>query len=440
MLSAPRLRRIIAAYTINRLGTWFGLLALVVAVFDHTHSALAIAALLFAGQALPALVVPALVARVEASKRRSELTALYVFEAFATALLAVLLWHFWLPAVLLVTAFDGAAALAVTALLRAEVARAGREELRRPGELSDAEATYRAERAANAALNVAFSTTFVIGPVIGGAVVAAAGPSSALFIDAGSFLIAGALLLDLHPHVEEAAGDSVRARIRTAWLHIRETPWLRALLLAEASALLFIEAGGPIEVTFVKATLHAGDRGLGLLLTAWGAGSVIGSLVFARLLRRPLSILLSAGIFGIAAAYFGLAAAPSLAVACVAGLVGGVGNGMQWPSLISAVQRLTPERLHGRLMGAAESLGALCVAVGLPLGGLLVAASSPRAAFVVAGLGALAATVALLAVSRLSLKEARAPAYAPAHPQIAELEADAATTAGESLPQQLAPR
>ena len=61
------LRRIVAAYTINRLGTWFGLVALSLAVFDHTHSALAVAALLFAGQALPAFVVPALVARVEAS-------------------------------------------------------------------------------------------------------------------------------------------------------------------------------------------------------------------------------------------------------------------------------------------------------------------------------------------------------------------------------------
>ena len=52
-----RLRRILAAYTVNRLGTWFGLVALLVAVFDHTHSALAVAALLFAGQALPAFLV-----------------------------------------------------------------------------------------------------------------------------------------------------------------------------------------------------------------------------------------------------------------------------------------------------------------------------------------------------------------------------------------------
>ena len=36
-------------------------------------------------------------------------------------------------------------------------------------------------------------------------------------------------------------------------------------------------------------------------------------------------------------------------------------------------------------MGAVESLGALCLAVGLPLGGALVALSSPRVAFLVVG-------------------------------------------------------
>ena len=105
------------------------MVALLVAVYDHTHSAIAVAALLFAGQALPAFVVPAVVARVEASRRRSELSALYFFEAVATAALAVLLWHFWLPAVLLLAALDGTAALAASALLRAEVARAARDQV-----------------------------------------------------------------------------------------------------------------------------------------------------------------------------------------------------------------------------------------------------------------------------------------------------------------------
>jgi MFS family permease len=213
------------------------------------------------------------------------------------------------------------------------------------------------------------------------------------------------LLLDLRPHVEEAGGDSVRARLRAAWRHINEAPSLRRLLLAETVALGFIEAGGPIEVVYVKSTLQAGDRGFGLLLTAWGAGAVLGSVVFARLVRKPLAAMLSVGTFAIGAAYIGFAAAPSLLLACLAALVGGLGNGLQWPSLISMVQRLTPQHLVGRLMGAVESLGALCTAAGLILGGVVVALTSPRTAFFIVGLGATLATGAFV---RLSTSPSRA--------------------------------
>jgi hypothetical protein len=410
-LESPRLRRILIAYTVNRLGSWIGLVALSLAVFDHTHSALAVAALLFAWQALPAFVVPAVVARVEASDRHSELSALYFIEAVATAALAVLLWQFWLPSVLLLAAIDGTAALAASALLRADVARTGRDELtrRRDGSAPEDEnidpiAGEEAEQKANAALNIAFSTSFVAGPVIGGVVVAAAGASAALFIDVASFVLCGALLIDLHRRVEDAHGDSVRARLRSAWTHVKETPALRGLLLAEAAALVFIEAGGPIEVAYVKATLHGGDRGYGLLVTTWGAGAVLGSVVFARITRRPLGVMLSAGTFALGAAFIGFAVAPSLAVACVAALLGGIGNGVEWPSLISLVQRLTPRSLHGRLMGAVESIAALGLAIGVSLGGVLAALSSPRVAFLVVGLGAAAATVAFVRLTLTGLE------------------------------------
>ena len=110
--------------------------------------------------------------------------------------------------------------------------------------------------------------------------------------------------------------------------------------------------------------------------------------------------LLSVGIFALGAAFVGFAVAPSLGLACVASLIGGIGNGLEWPSVISLVQRMTPQHLLGRLMGAVESLGAMCLAIGLPLGGILVAISSARTAFLVVGLGTAATTVAFLRLMR----------------------------------------
>ncbi len=407
-LKSPQLRRIVGAYTVNRLGTWFGFVALSVAVFDHTHSTLAVAALFLAGQVVPAFAVPAVVARVEASPRRGELSGLYFFEAAATTALAVLLWHFWLPAVLLLALLDGTAALAASALLRAELARAARQEVAiagaGPSEPGGEEAVHEAERTANALLNVGFSATFMLGPALGSLLVAAAGAPTALFVDAASFLACGALLTALHPHVEEAAGQSVRARLRAAWQHVNDVPVLRRLLATEALALVFFEAAAPVEVAYAKAALHVGNSGYGLLLTSWGVGVVLGSAAFARAVKLPLGAMLSAGTLAVGAAYVGLAVAPSLAVACAAALVGGAGQGVQWASLISAVQQLTPPDLHGRMMGAVESLGALSPAIGLSLGGILSALSSPRGALLAVGLGAAATTGAFL---RLALPRSR---------------------------------
>jgi MFS family permease len=342
-------------------------------------------------------------------------------EALATAALVVLLSNFWLPAVLVLVALDGTAALAASALLRAALARTAREEATgerpasSPREELDAEAGA-AERKANAALNVAFSGTFVLGPAIAGAVVAAGGASTALLIDVASFVICAAMLLDLSPHVEELEGASVGARLRAAWTHINDVPALRTLLLVQGVALVFFESAAPIEVPYAKVALQAGDRGYGALLAFWGIGVVVGSIIFARSPRGSLGAMLSAGTLAVGLAYVGFSAAPTIVLACLAAVLGGIGNGLQWASLISAVQRLTPQPLLGRMMGAVESVGALCPALGLSLGGALVALSSPRTAFLVTGLGAAATTLGFVHVTRLGLEPQGAGGPQPAAP------------------------
>ena len=118
-----RLRRILLAYTVNELGTWFGYVALGLGVYDHTHSAIATAGLFVARGLLPAFLAPVLVARVERSTRRGRLTSLYLVEAALIAALAALLWRFWLPGVLALVTVDGVVAVAATALVRASAAR-----------------------------------------------------------------------------------------------------------------------------------------------------------------------------------------------------------------------------------------------------------------------------------------------------------------------------
>jgi MFS family permease len=408
--ASPRLRRILLAYTVNELGTWFGYVALAIGVFDNTHSALATAGLFVSAALLPACFAPALVARLEASRRRGRLSALYLAEGLTTIALAILLTHFQLVAIFVLVAIDATAALAAKSLLRAAAARGEdplRDALDRPrvGNVDAETARTLEARKANAALNIGYTATVAAGPAIAGVVVTTLGGPAALYIDAGSFLLCGALLVGLRPYVEQLGDASVRSRLVLAWEHLSSARLLRTVLLTEALAMVFFTSALPPEVLFAKVSLHAGDSGFGLLLAMWGVGMVVGGVVFARSVQRPLGPLLTAGTFAVGLAYVGFAAAPTLLLACLAAVLGGVGNGVQWPSLISIVQRLTPPALHGRLMSTVESMGALFPAIGFALGGAIAALSSPREALLIAGIGAIGSTGVFLRLSWRGLSE-----------------------------------
>jgi MFS family permease len=377
-LRKPQFRRLAASYAVNELGDWMGIVALSVLVFDRTGSALATAGLFLGTRFLPALIAPILVAKVEQPPPRFALPVIYCGEAAAFGALALFAGDgFLLVGVIVLATIDGALALTGRALTRAVVAAS----LEPTGEL----------RAGNAVLNVAFTGSAAIGPGIAGLIVAGFGVQSALLLDAVSFYAIAWILLTAGPLPQAEPDPSlVRDRVRAGLAYIRERATLRRLLFAQGAAFIFFAAVIPIEVIYSKETLGAGDSGYGLLLASWGVGMVIGSFVFALVRRAPLPVLLFFSTLAVGAGYLGLAAAPTLALACAASIIGGAGNGVQWVSAISAVQELTVAGMQARVMSVLESIGAAMPGVGYLLGGLIASAIDPRATFVVAGVGVLA--------------------------------------------------
>jgi len=377
-LRRPQFRRLAASYAVNELGDWMGIVALSVLVYDRTGSALATATLFLGTRFLPALIAPILVARVERPSPRYALPVIYCGEAAAFAGLALFAGdNFLLVGVVALATVDGALALTGRALTRAVVAAL----LESSGEL----------RAGNAALNVAFTGSAAIGPGIAGLIVAGFGVQTALLLDAASFYAIAWILFRAGP-LPQAAPDPglVRDRVRAGLAYIRERATLRQLLLAQGAAFVFFAAVIPIEVIYSKQTLGAGDSGYGLLLASWGVGMVVGSVIFASVRRAPLPVLLFFSTLAVGAGYLGLAAAPTLAVACGASVVGGAGNGVQWVSAISAVQELTVAGMQARVMSVLESIGAAMPGVGYLLGGVLASGGNPRTTFLVAGIGVFA--------------------------------------------------
>jgi predicted MFS family arabinose efflux permease len=369
--------RLLATYTVNRLGDHVGIVALALLVYDQTGDALAVSGLFVAMEFLPAFAAPALVARVDQAPFRRVLPALYVAEAALFAALAVLADDFSLPVVLALAFLDGLCMLAARGLTRAAI----NAVLEPAGQL----------RAGNGLVNVGFAVAGVLGAATGGALVEWLGVSAALALDAGSFLIAGIVLAG----ARELPGGAVErerflARWRAGFSFAWRTPLLRLLLTGEALALILFTLIVPIEVLYARETLDTNAFGYGVLLSSWGAGLTLGSLAYLRLKERPPVALLFFATLLIAAAYLGMGIGRELWIACALSVLGGFGNGIQWVALVTAVQEATPADLQARVVGLLESVASAATGIGFVLGGVLVAATEPPTAFLVSGAGLLA--------------------------------------------------
>jgi MFS family permease len=320
------------------------------------------------------LAAPILVTRGERSPPRFALPVIYCCEAAAFGGLALLAGNFSLPAVIAVATVDGALALTGRSLTRAVVAAL----LEPTGEL----------RAGNALLNVAFTGGAALGPGLAGLVVAGFGVQTALLLNAVSFYVIAWILFTAGPLPQaEPEPGRMRDRVRAGVAYLREKVVLRRLLIAQGAAFVFFAAVIPVEVIYAKQTLGTSDSGYGLMLASWGVGMVLGSFLFAAVRKMPLAYLLLFSTLAVGVGYLGLAAAPTLALACAASVVGGAGNGVQWVSAISAVQELTAQGMQARVMSVLESIGAAMPGVGFAIGGLIATVASPRATFLFAGLG-----------------------------------------------------
>jgi MFS family permease len=241
--------------------------------------------------------------------------------------------------------------------------------------------------------------------------VAKFGIATALLADAASFLVIAVLLTNArglpaasieHQAWRERLGDGLR--------FVRGHRPIRLLLAGQAVALVLFTLVIPIEVIYAKESLGTTDTGFGILIASWGAGIVVGSLVYLLVRSRSALALIVFSTAAIGGGYLGMASAQTLLTACAFSIVGGAGNGVQWIAVVTAIQEVTPRDYQARVTGLLESLGSGMPGVGYLLGGTLAAIGSPRTAYAVAGIGVLSLVVLVLLLrSRLTEKVEVAP-------------------------------
>jgi hypothetical protein len=208
-----------------------------------------------------------------------------------------------------------------------------------------------------------------------------------------------------HLPAADAEREPFLRRIGEGLRYARTNRVARYLIGGESIAVVFFTLIVPIEIVYAAETLHTGDLGYGVLLSSWGAGIVLGSIVFLSIRGRSVNALILLSSLAIGAAYLGMAVARELWIACAFSVIGGLGNGVQWVSVMTALQESTPDRLQARVTGLLESLTSATTGIGFLLGGIITAAFSPPTAFAVSGIGVVVLVLAG-AVSR-TLPETR---------------------------------
>ncbi len=418
-LRLPAFRRLLTAYVLNELAWSVGTVALSVLVYRQTNSALGSAAFFISAQFLPAVLSPALVARLDFHAMGRVLPALYAVEAVLFGILAWFTHHFALVPVLALALADGVVAAAARAL-----AAAARTQILKPLDLL---------HDGNAVANFGFSGAFMAGPAIGGLVVAAGGTVAALLVNCGLFAgIALLLTVTALPEARVPAGSGLR-RLLAGVGHVRRDRLLSRLLAIQAVGLVFFSVSIPVEVVYAQHALRAGPGGYGALLSAWGLGAVAGSAAFARWRRRSAASLICGSGLSLAIGFAIMGVAPTLAVALVGAVVAGIGNGVESVAARTAVQQQTPDHWMALVMSLNESISQMAPGLGILLGGLIAALATSRVAFGVAAAGSLAFALAVpvalrgSAAARDHVPESPAPATSDSESE------EAGVSGGKSL-------
>lgn len=188
----------------------------------------------------------------------------------------------------------------------------------------------------------AASTGEILGPVLGGVLIAAAGAGWAIAVDALTFAVSAACLAMLRVPARVAAQrSSFVADLRQGWAAFRSRRWVWTFIVYFAIVNVLWGAWGVLGPIVAQRDL-GGAAAWGTILAAVGVGALAGSLLATRVRpHRPLLLAaLADGLFALPLAFMAAAATVPL-IACAAAL-SGAGTTLAISVWESTLQRRVP--------------------------------------------------------------------------------------------------
>jgi MFS family permease len=254
---------------------------------------------------------------------------------------------------------------------------------------------------ANGRIQASYSAAQIIGPLIGGALLALIAIYDLIWVDATSFLVSAISIALVRKRFN--TDDETETDPTTIWHDVREGlsyvlkhPVLRNISLMMA-IVNFVNGGFYAEeVLFAKERLHATDSQIGILFAAGSAGIVITGLLAGKLRKRwsfskvALTALMMNGL--------GIFIFSQMRLFWPAAIIGAIASGLGILFNIntgSLRQAIVPNKMLGRVMSIASVLAWSAIPLGAVLGGYIIEATDNVAA-VFAGIGLLTIVIPMV--------------------------------------------
>ncbi|CAN5718084.1 MFS transporter [soil metagenome] len=243
------------------------------------------------------------------------------------------------------------------------------------------------------ALNsISFNMARAIGPALGGLLVAVKGPAFAFLCNAASFLavLTAVGMWKPKPRTVSRLTEDIPGAILAGFRYLIHAPRLKAPIIRAIAFNLCAAAVWPLLPLFAREVLKTTATGYGLLLAAFGLGSIVAALVLPRLRSRfALDVILGTGSVLASLAFFGLSVCRSPFLA--AGLL--FFSGLSWVGVLVnfnvAVQTSVPDWVRGRALAFYLLAFQGVLAFNGALWGYLAGVVGTSECFFIAGIGLL---------------------------------------------------
>lgn len=254
-----------------------------------------------------------------------------------------------------------------------------------------------ADLASAASVNgVVMNSARLVGPALGGVLIATVGTTPCFAINAVSFLPVIVALLLIRPQATDSAPHARGGVLEgLRYVRTRQQLWLPLTMMTLVGLLTF---NFPVILPVLAGhTFHTSGGGYGLLSTMLSIGSVAGSLAVG-LISHPRRTYLAGTAFAFAICLGLTAAAPTLALACAGLLVTGVAA-FAFVTIASTALQLHSDPEHrGRVMALWVYVFIGTTPIGSVATGWICDASGPRTALLVGALTCLVAAAIAAAI------------------------------------------